>query len=104
MSLDTVLKIGNALRNSKDSLHHFKYVEACPVDKDGNYPFCISVPVADNFEIQWDRIEIVPENERRNLYYLRFKTSNSDSLMKYIYGDIYYLKNSSIKKGDAIVR
>lgn len=102
MSLDTVLKIGKALRSSRNSLHHFKYVEPCPTDKDGNYPFCISIPVLDNFEINWNGIKKVPENKRNDLYLLRFKTSNSDSLMKYIYGDIYYLKKSTIKKNGEI--
>ena len=102
MSLDTVLKIGNALRNSKNSLHHFKYVEACPTDKDGNYPFCVSLPVTDSFEIKWNDIKSVPENKKDELYHLRFKTSNSDSLMKYIYGDIYYLKTTTIKKDGKI--
>lgn len=98
MSLETVLRIGNALRSSNDSLHHFKYVEACPVDKDGNYPFCIAVPVTESFVIDWNNLKSVPENKREKLYHLRFKTSNSDSLMKYIYGDIYYLKKTTIKK------
>ncbi len=33
MSLDTVLKIGKALRSSKDNLKYFKYVAPCPVKK-----------------------------------------------------------------------
>lgn len=102
MSLDTVLKIGKALRNSKNNLQHFKYVEACPINKDGRFPFCISIPVTDNFEIKWNDIKTVPENRRDELYHLRFKTSNSDSLMKYIYGDIYFSKKSIIKKGGKI--
>lgn len=102
MSLDTVLKIGKALRNSKNSLHHFKYVEACPVDKVGNYPLCISIPITNNYEIDWDNIRKVPENKSGELYHLRFKTSNSDSLMKYIYGDVYYLKKTTIKKDGKI--
>lgn len=102
MSLDTVLKIGNVLRSSENSLHHFKYVDACPIDKDGNYPFCISIPITDDFEIKWNDIKGVPENKRDKLYHLRFKTSNSDSLMKYIYGDVYYLKNTTIKKDGKI--
>lgn len=32
MSLDTVLKIGKALRNAPDSLKHFKYVSPCYMD------------------------------------------------------------------------
>lgn len=102
MSLDTVLKIGNALRNAPDSLKHFKYVSPCPADKDGNYPFCISIPVLDDFSFDWKNIKETPENQRSQLYYLRFKTSDSDGLMKYIFGDIYYLTTATIKKDNSI--
>ena len=98
MSLDTVLKIGRALRESQDNLRHFKYVEACPKDKGGNYPFCISIPVREDFFIDWNGIKEVKENERGNLFYLKFKTSDSDGMMKYIFGDVYYLVKSSITK------
>ena len=40
MSLDTVLKIGEAFRQSDDSLKYFKYIESCPTDNKGNYPSC----------------------------------------------------------------
>ena len=102
MSLDTVLKIGKALRNAPDNLKHFKYVSPCPTDKDGNYPFCISVPVLEDFSFDWNNIKETPENERNKLYYLRFKTSDSDGLMKYIFGDIYYLTNATLKKDGTI--
>ncbi|MDY0314476.1 MAG: hypothetical protein GX793_01395 [Bacteroidales bacterium] len=104
MSLDTVLKIGRALRESQDNLRHFKYVEACPKDKDGNYPFCISIPVREDFFIDWNGIKEVKENERGNLFYLKFKTSDSDGMMKYIFGDVYYLVKSSITKKGEIVK
>lgn len=102
MSLDTVLKIGNALRNAPDSLKYFKYVSPCPTDKDGNYPFCISIPVLEDFSFDWNEIKETPENKRNKLYYLRFKTSDSDGLMKYIFGDIYYQTTSTIKKNGSI--
>lgn len=102
MSLDTVLKIGNALRNAEDSLKHFKYVSPCPTDKDGNHPFCISIPVLMDFSFDWNGIIETPENARNKLYYLRFKTSDSDGLMKYIFGDIYYKTTATIKKDGTI--
>src|SRR5690606_8590106 len=71
--------------------------EAGPTDEEGNYPCCIIVPVTENFKIDWDSIKSVPENTRKELYLLRLKTTNSDSLMKYIYGDVYYLKKSTVK-------
>lgn len=102
MSLDTVLKIGNALRNAPDSLRHFKYVSPCPIEKNGNYPFCISIPVLDDFSFDWENVKETQENQKNKLYYLRFKTSDSDGLMKYIYGDIYYVRQASIKKDNSI--
>lgn len=90
MSLDTVLKIGKVLRNSSNSLKHFKYVST-PANKDGDYPLCIVIPIKKDYTFKFDEISIVPENERGNLYYLRYKTSDSDSSpAKYVYGDILY--------------
>lgn len=101
MSLDTILQIGKVLRKAENSLKYFKYIEPCPKDKDGNYPLCITIPVKNDFCFDWENIKITPENERNNLYYLKFKTSNSDGLVKYVFGDIYYEKNSKIsKKGE----
>lgn len=90
MSLDTVLKIGKVLRNSDNSLKHFKYVST-PTDKEGNDPLCIVIPIKKDYTFNFDEISIVSENERKNLYYLRYKTSDSDSSSaKYVYGDILY--------------
>lgn len=102
MSLDTVLKIGEALRQSGDSLKYFKYIEPCPTDNKGNYPLCITIPVKEDFSFDWNGIKITPENERDKLYYLKFKTSDSDGLVKYIFGDIYYEKKASVKKNGTI--
>lgn len=100
MSLDTVLKIGNALRNAPDSLKHFKYVSPCPVDKDGNYPFCISVPVLEDFNFDWQNTKLISsEVERDELVYMKFSTSDSDSSpKKYVFGDIYYRRESQFDK------
>ena len=102
MSLDTVLKIGKALRNSENNLKDFKYVEACPKDKKDEWPLCITVPVNTDFTFNWDGVKITPENERDKLYYLKFKTSNSDGLVKYVFGDIYYEKKATIKRDGSI--
>lgn len=102
MSLDTVLKIGNALRNAPDSLKHFKYVSPCPMDKDGNYPFCISVPVLEDFSFDWNSIKEVPENQRSKLIYLKYRASDSDTSMKYLFGDIFYQTKVKITKAGLI--
>lgn len=103
MSLDTVLQIGNVLRNSENSLKYFKYVEPCPKDiKTGEWPICITIPVNSDFSFDWNGMKITPENERSKLYYLKFKTSDSDGLVKYVFGDIYYEKRATVKKDGLI--
>ena len=101
MSLDIVVKIGKALRKSENNLKYFKYVEPCPKDKE-DYPECITIPIKDNFCLDWDNVYLTPENERENLYYLKFKTSDSDGLVKYVFGDIYYEKIGKMKKNGTI--
>ncbi len=103
MSLDTVLKIGKVLRNSNNSLKHFKYVQPCPRDKKGNYPLCLSFKVNDDFSIDFNSVSIIPENQIDKLYYLTFKTSDSDGLVKYIYGDIFYETVGSVKNSSPVV-
>jgi len=103
MSLDTVLKIGKALRNSENSLKYFKYIQPCPIqkDKEGNaiYPICMTIPVNEDFTFNWDKVFITPENERDNLYFLNFTTSDSDSSpKKFGFGDICYTRKSEIDK------
>lgn len=103
MSLDTVLKIGKVLRNSNNSLKYFKYVQPCPKDKKGNYPLCLSFKVDNDFSIDFNSVSIIPENQRDKLYYLTFKTSDSDGLVKYIYGDIFYETIGSVKDSKPVV-
>ena len=103
MSLDTVLKIGNVLRNSDKSLKYFKYVQPCPKDKKGNYPLCLSFKVDDDFSIDFNSVSMVPENQMDKLYYLTFKTSDSDGLVKYIYGDIFYETVGTVKNSSPVV-
>jgi len=91
MSLDTVLQIGKVLRNSENNLKYFKYVEPCPKDKNGDYPICITIPVKEDFSFDWSNVKLTPEKEQKNLYYLKFKTSDADtSPNKYFFGDIFY--------------
>ena len=45
MSLDTVLKIGNILRNSKEKMSFSNAIVSCPKDNKGCWSFCLSLPV-----------------------------------------------------------
>ena len=102
MSLDTVLKIGKVLRNSNNSLKNFKYVST-PTSKDGGYPLCIVIPIKKDYTFNFEEMSIVSENERENLYYLRYKTSDSySSPAKYVYGDIFYQIDKRFDKNGKI--
>ena len=101
MSLDTVLKIGNILRNSKEEMSFSKAIESCKC-KDGCWPFCLCLPVDKDFNIIFDRASIVPENKRNSLFYLTYKTSNYDRVCRYIYGDIYYSVKGTLSKNGSI--
>uniref|UniRef100_A0AB33JF58 Uncharacterized protein n=1 Tax=Prevotella sp. GTC17260 TaxID=3236796 RepID=A0AB33JF58_9BACT len=98
MSLDTVLKIGEALRNSDDYFKHFSYVKPCPVGRDGEGLISITIPVKRDMSFAWEDIYLTPEKEINNLFYLTFKTSDSDTSGKYIFGDIYYTRTGNIDK------
>lgn len=51
MSLDTVLKIGNILRNSKEKMSFSNAIVSCPKDNKGCWSFCLSLPVDKDFNI-----------------------------------------------------
>lgn len=102
MSLDTVLQIGKVFRQSTNSLKNFQYVSPCPKDINGNWPICLTLPVKEDFSFDFANMYVTPENERENLYYLKFKTSDADGLVKYIYGDIYYSRSGKLNKNGSI--
>jgi len=93
--LDTVLQIGKAFRESKDSIKHHRYIKQCPLDTEKEKVLRLSIPVKDDFSFDFDNIcEITNQNEFEKLLFLRFKTADMDGFVKYIYGDIFYqLKN-----------
>ncbi|WP_337395941.1 hypothetical protein [Prevotella sp.] len=102
MSLDTVLKIGNILRNSKEKMSFSNAIVSCPKDNKGCWPFCLSLPVDKDFNVIFDKVSEVPENRRNSIYYLTYKTSNYDRVCRYIYGDIYYSVKGTLSKNGSI--
>ena len=102
MSLDTVLKIGNILRNSKEKMSFSNAIVSCPKDNKGCWPFCLCLPVDKDFNIIFDEASIVQENQRNSLFYLKYITSNNDKSFKYIYGDIYYSVKGALGKNGSI--
>lgn len=102
MSLDTVLKIGNILRNSKEKMNFSNAVVSCPKDNKGCWPFCLCLPVDKDFNIIFDKASIVHENQRNNMYYLKYKTSGNDTSCKYMFGDIYYSVKGTLGNNGSI--
>ena len=102
MSLDTVLKIGNILRNSKEKMSFSNAVASCPKDNKGCWLFCLCLPVDKDFNIIFDKASIVHENQRNNLYYLKYKTSGNDTSCKYMFGDIYYSVKGTLGNNGSI--
>ena len=93
--LETVLKIGNAFRNSKSSFRHYRYIKQYKQDNKRK-ALILSLPVKiindNSLKFDFDNLyEITDENIIANkLFYFTYKTSDSDGLVKYIFGDIYY--------------
>jgi hypothetical protein len=93
--LDTVLEIGRALRdpeNREKALPHHRYVERCPMGEDDQV-LRLRIPVTEDFEIDLDEITVIRDERLfEKLLYLKYRTSENDSTMKYIFGDILYTR------------
>lgn len=113
MSLETVLKIGKIYRYSKQSLEQHRYIKLVnkdvdtlkkSKDKDGKsmQTYFYNLPVIENeseFIFDFDNIsEITDEDIQKSLMYLKFKTSDNDSEVKYLFGDIIYSKDKTEKE------
>lgn len=98
MSLDTVLKIGNALRKSENGLKYFKYIKNCPLDNDKNAVLRLNLPMKEDYSFDFNNISIIDDENiigtkitDTKLYQLDFKMSDSDSsAKKYLWGDVHY--------------
>lgn len=95
MSLQTIIQIGSKIRNEltkQESLQYHRYVKKAPV-YDTKQPYTyFQIDVNDNFEIDFSTLrEVNDETIIRNKYfYLKFKTGEADSLVKYMFGDIAF--------------
>lgn len=96
--LETLLQIGKTLREAKQLRHH-RYIKKCPVSDKKSPVVYLSVPVDKEFNFDLNRISIIYDEilTTHHLYYLAFKSADTDSMMKYIFGDICYGIN---KKGE----
>lgn len=98
--LDTLLEIGKTLRNSETGkIKHHRYIKSAPLPDKKTRVVYWSVPVNEDFEIQFDqKSELTNENQREKLFYLGFKSGEADSLVKYIFGDISYGRDKNGKE------
>jgi hypothetical protein len=95
--LDTLLQIGKTLRES-GRLRHHRYIKPAPkvektkagsIKTDVVY---LVLPVREDYSFDFDNLDTDFHNENiiPDFYYLAYKSSDADSLMKYIWGDISY--------------
>jgi hypothetical protein len=89
--LETLLQIGKTLRDAGRLKHH-RYIKPAPLSTDKAPVIYLSVPVNQDFEFDLDNVsEITDENIQRNkLMALNYKSSEADTLVKYIFGDILF--------------
>ena len=95
--IDTILQIGKILRESKRLRHH-RYIKPAPkkeitpkgiVKTDVVY---LVLPVLEDFAFDFTNLDKNFHNENiiPDFYYLAYKSSDADTLVKYIWGDISY--------------
>lgn len=96
--LDTVLQIGKTFRNSPDGFRYHRYIFSLSEKEKEKVAF-YSIPVLEDYSFDLNNCTpIMNENLKQKLYFLKFKTSDQDGAIKYIYGDIYYGLNKNGKE------
>ena len=95
MSLKTIIELGHKIRNElskEESLQYHRFVKKAPEYSDKQPYVYYQVDVKPNFEIDFNSLKgVTDENIIKNrYYYLKFKTGEADSLVKYVFGDIAY--------------
>ncbi|MCK6613595.1 MAG: hypothetical protein L6Q47_05110 [Ignavibacteriaceae bacterium] len=98
--LDTIIKIGEVFKSSDEKHRYHKFIRSLKRIKDENLPKVIQIPVSENGNLLIDKISDINDQNliRNNLFYWDFKTSDSDTVAKYAFGDIYYVFNEKKKK------
>jgi hypothetical protein len=101
MALDTVLKIGKAFKEAENNFQYLNYLYN-PKDTKYRSIFRVQLPLNEDFSFDWDSLSILSDEKLFDkLYQLRFKTSDSDSTIKYLYGDVFYEQITGLdKKGN----
>lgn len=111
MSLDTLVHIGNCIRNADDISDKMKYhrFAAKPIrikdgKKDGPEIIYLSVNIDSDYNIDFDSLRRMSENEIDSLCYFDNHTSDNDtSKADYLYGDIFYSNLNGDEKGNCLL-
>lgn len=97
--LDTVIQIGRTFRTAQ-KLEHHRFIKRAPLSGKQETVRYLSVPVRSDMSLNVSRQqEITDENViTKQLFYLTFKTSGSDGMVKYMFGDICFGYNKDGKE------
>src|SRR5690349_20367246 len=89
--LTTLVSIGSIFRSQSgaDGIRHRRYVRPAPIPRKNQSICRYEIAVADDmtFEISQHR-RLESEYDLQELFYLNYKTSDADSMKKYLFGDI----------------
>ena len=89
--ITTLLSIGRVLREQSGSegIKHHRYIRRIPTPAKGQAIRKYQIDVADDMTFNLSlRREIESEQELAYLFFLNYKTSNADTMKKYVFGDI----------------
>src|SRR5437868_4875978 len=89
--LDTLLQIEKTLREA-GRLRHHRYIKRAPQNDKKTPVVFFSLPVREDFSFDLNNISKIEDEDfiRHELFYLTYKSSDADSLMKYLWGDAVY--------------
>lgn len=95
MSLQTIIDIGHKIRNElskEESLQYHRFVKRAP-EYSAKQPYIYyQIDVKDSYKIDFSSLKEITDESiiKSKYYYLKYKTGEADTLVKYIYGDIAY--------------
>jgi hypothetical protein len=100
--ITTIMAIGKILRSQlgADGIKHHRYVRRVPFPNKGQELPCFRVHVAEDMTFDLStREKINSESDRFSLFYLNYKSSDADSMKKYLFGDICRYRVKKPKEG-----
>ena len=95
MSLQTIIDIGNKIRcelSVSENLQYHRFVKGAPEYSEKQPYIFYSIGVNDRFEIDINTLREIEDESiiKHKFFYLKFKTGEADSLVKYMFGDICF--------------